>query len=58
MQQRFDSTRRTVEDMNDLIQRLIDIDGVERGVIDNASDQRCRRRHACLRAVGHFKYLL
>jgi len=41
--------------MNDLIQRLIDniIDGVERGVIDNASDRRC------LRAIGgHFKYPL
>jgi len=48
-----------VQDVNDLMQRLIDARvGVERSVIDDAIEQRRRNLHACLQATGHFKYSL
>jgi len=39
--------------VNELMQHLIDVwDGVEKSVIGDAIDQRCRRLHACLRTTA------
>ena len=56
IQQRVYQTK--VQDVNDLMQCLIDVwAGVEPSVIDDATDQRCKRLYACLRAtVGYFEY--
>jgi len=41
------------------MQRLIDVwAGVEQSVIDDATDQRCRRLHAGVRAIGRLEYSL
>ena len=42
-----------MQDVNDLMQRLIDVwVGVEQSIIDDVIDQRRRHLHACLYATG------
>jgi len=42
-----------VQYVNGLKQRPTDVwAGAEQNVIDNATDQRCRRLHVCFRATG------
>jgi len=53
-----ESTGQKVQDVNDLMQRLIDVwAGVEQSVIDDAADQQCRRLHAGLRAIEYSECL-
>jgi len=57
MQQSVYQTK--VQDVKDLKRRLINVrDDMQQSVIDDAVDQWRKRRHACVRARGHFEHAL
>ena len=50
--------QKKVKDVNELRERLVEVwAGLQQNVIDTI-DQWCRRLRSCVRARGHFEYLL